>query len=92
MNGEVPPLAARGALYTANVSAAGNVAVVIWSGGIVAAIWMLKLALAFCAGELESVTLAVKEKVPDAVGVPEMSPEEEFKLVPGGSCPEETAQ
>ena len=34
------------------------------------AITTLRLAVAFCAGELESVTVTVKEDVPAAVGVP----------------------
>ena len=32
----------------------------------------------------ESVTSAVKEKVPAIVGVPEITPLEEFKVRPGG--------
>ena len=36
---------------------------------------MLRLAAALCVGELESITLTVKENVPDAVGVPLIWPE-----------------
>jgi hypothetical protein len=45
-----------------------------------------------CAGLLESVTLAVKLKVPAAVGVPEMRPLEEFSERPAGRLPEEMDQ
>ena len=36
---------------------------------------------------LESVTFAVNEDVPDAVGVPEIAPVEEFSVSPAGSEP-----
>lgn len=36
---------------------------------------------------LASVTFAVKVEVPDVVGVPEIAPEEAFKLSPAGSEP-----
>ena len=41
---------------------------------------------------LASVTLTVKVEVPDAVGVPEMAPDEEFRLRPAGSEPLLTVQ
>jgi hypothetical protein len=44
---------------------------------------------ALCTGLPESVTLAVKLKVPVAVGVPEMTPLEEFSERPAGKFPEE---
>ena len=40
---------------------------------------------------LASVTLTVKVEVPDAVGVPEIVPDEEFRLIPAGSEPLLTA-
>jgi hypothetical protein len=52
---------------------------------------MLKLAAAVFAGELESVTLTVKLKVPDAVGVPEIVPLVESVRAPGND-PELTLQ
>ena len=36
---------------------------------------------------LASVTLAVNEDVPDAVGVPEITPVEAFRVSPAGSDP-----
>lgn len=36
---------------------------------------------------LASVTSAVKVEVPDAVGVPEMAPEEAFRVSPAGKDP-----
>jgi hypothetical protein len=53
----------------------------------VALIVMLRFAVADCAGELESVTLAVKLNVPDCVGVPETCPVLAFRLSPFGSLP-----
>jgi len=47
---------------------------------------MLRLAVALCKGELESVTLTVNDEVPDAVGVPETWPEGE-RVSPGGNEP-----
>lgn len=38
-------------------------------------------------GVVESVTLIVKSKVPEAVGVPEIWPLEGFRLRPPGSAP-----
>ena len=40
-----------------------------------------------CAGELESVTLAVTEEVPAAVGVPPATPDEALSVMPGGQQP-----
>jgi len=53
---------------------------------------MLRLFVAVCAGELESVTLTVKDEVPDAVGVPEMMPVEAARLNPAGKDPDEMDQ
>jgi hypothetical protein len=52
---------------------------------------MLKLAVADAAGEPESVTFAVNEKVPAAVGTPVISPEL-LMVRPPGNEPEETVQ
>jgi len=52
----------------------------------------LKLVLAVCAGELESVTLTVNEDVPEAVGVPLICPVEAFSVSPPGSKPLAIAQ
>jgi hypothetical protein len=51
----------------------------------------LRLAVASSAGELESVAITVKEKVPDAVGVPLIWPEL-LSVNPPGKVPELTVQ
>ena len=38
-----------------------------------------------CAGELESDTSTVKVEIPEALGVPEIEPEDDAKLSPAGS-------
>ena len=43
--------------------------------------------VALCAGLSESVTLTVKGKVPEDVGVPEITPVEELRTSPGGKEP-----
>ena len=50
------------------------------------------VAVADCADELESTTEAPKEKLPLAVGVPEMMPVFGARLSPAGSCPEAMLQ
>ncbi len=57
----------------------------IVSGDAGEAIVMLRAAVAVC--PVASVTWAVKEKVPVAVGVPLISPVEPFSDKPGGSAP-----
>jgi hypothetical protein len=54
---------------------------------VVTMIVRLRLAVAFCAGELESVTFTVNEDVPDAVGVPLICPEL-LSVNPAGKEPE----
>ena len=44
----------------------------------------------FSAFALPDTALTVKVEVPDAVGVPEMFPVEEFRVSPAGSAPELT--
>jgi hypothetical protein len=90
--GAAPPVADRMASYAVSVAAAGRTVEEICSGVSVATIWMLKLAVTLSAGEPESKTFAEKKNVPDCVGVPVIAPEMEFRLVPVGSCPEETNQ
>jgi hypothetical protein len=51
-----------------------------------------KLAEAVLAGLLESVTVAVKLEVPEAVGLPVIAPDEAFKLSPVGSDPDVSDQ
>jgi hypothetical protein len=48
---------------------------------------IVKLAVAVCAGELESVTLTVTEEVPVVVGVPLIAPEM-LSVRPAGKEPE----
>ena len=62
---------------------------VILTGVVAAATVMLSDFVAVCAvGVVESVTCAVKLKVPEAVGVPEIVLVEEFKFKPKGRDPE----
>ncbi len=50
---------------------------------------MLNACVAVCAvGVVESVTFTLKPKVPEAVGVPEITPVEVFKFRPGGRAEE----
>jgi len=46
---------------------------------------------AVCAGELESATVIVNEKLPLEVGAPEITPVED-RLSPEGNCPAVTLQ
>ncbi len=48
---------------------------------------MLRLAVALWVGVSESVTLAVKLKVPAVVGVPVIAPVDELRLSPPGRMP-----
>ena len=58
--------------------------VVMLTGVCAAATVMLNACVALCAvGVVESVTFTVKPKIPEAVGVPEISPVEAFKFRPG---------
>jgi hypothetical protein len=52
---------------------------------------MLRLAVAVCADELESVTCTVNDTVPDTVGVPVIWPAA-LKLNPAGNEPLDTDQ
>jgi hypothetical protein len=87
--GAVPPLAVKVALYTVPCVPPVNEPVVILTGGIDALIVRLNALVAACAvGAVESVTFTVKLKVPEAVGVPEMTPLDAVKVNPEGSEPE----
>jgi hypothetical protein len=66
--------------------------VVIESGTDAALIVMERLAVCDCAGEEESLTFAVKVEVAAAVGVPVMTPVDEFSASPAGSVPDEMLQ
>lgn len=56
---------------------------------VAGAIVSVKLALALCAGDPESVTFSVKlTPVAAAVGVPLISPVDEFSAKPAGSAPD----
>ena len=70
--GVVPPMAARDVEYALLTCPPGRDDVVICTAVTAAATTMLRLAVAICAGELESVTRTVNEKVPACVGVPEI--------------------
>jgi len=62
------------------------------SGVTVAVTVMLSACDAVWGLELESVTWAMKEAVPDRVGVPLICPVEEFRLNPEGKAPEPITQ
>ena len=66
----VPPLAASAAEYAVLTCPPGKDEVIIWTGATTVATAMLRALVAVFAVELESVTFAVNEIVPDAVGVP----------------------
>jgi hypothetical protein len=53
---------------------------------------MVTVAVADCTDELESTTETPNEKLPLAVGVPEMTPVFAARLSPAGSCPEAMLQ
>lgn len=72
--GVVPPLAASVAEYEVLATPPGSEDVVICTGVIPAVIAMLRFAVAFCAGELESLTATVNAEVPAVVGVPLICP------------------
>ena len=59
----------------------------IWTGVADAAMVMLRVAVALCAGELLSVTFTVNEDVPAVVGVPLICPEL-LSVKPVGKEPE----
>ena len=84
--GVVPPEAASVAEYAVPTVPPGNELVVMASVG--GAIEKVKLAGAVCAGDSESVTLMVTVKLPEAVGVPLITPVAAFKLTPAGKAPE----
>ncbi len=84
----LPPLATRVAEYaTSTIPEASEPVVTVSAGGVAESMVMERFAVAVLVDE--SVTLAVKGKLPDAVGVPEMDPAEE-RDSPPGSDPEET--
>jgi hypothetical protein len=86
--GVVPPLAASVIEYAVPACTEGTETVVICSAVTAAATARVNDLLAVCAvGFVESVTLAVKLKEPDAVGVPEIVPADD-NVSPPGSAPE----
>ena len=88
--GIVPPVAARVALYTTpTVPEANELVVMLSGGGGAGATVILSALLTLCAGEEESVTRTVNEKLPLCVGVPEITPALE-SVNPGASVPEAT--
>jgi hypothetical protein len=69
-----------------------NVPVVIVSGVVPAAMLSGRVAGAVCCGELESFTIKEIEKLPLAVGVPEIMPVVAERLSPAGRLPEPVDQ
>ena len=91
--GVVPPLPASVVEYAVPLCPAGTELVVICTGVTAAATVMLSDCVAvFGVGEVESVTFAVKLKLPEVVGVPLICPDVAFRLSPAGSAPELTDQ
>jgi hypothetical protein len=80
--GEAPPVAVRAWVYATPALAAGRVAGAMVM--VTATEFTVKERLfeAVCAGELLSVTTAVKVKLPAVVGVPESAPVEELMVRP----------
>jgi hypothetical protein len=87
--GLVPPLADKVAEYAVPVWPFGNEDVLICRVPPVTV--MLRLTVALCAGELESLTLTVNEEFPTLVGVPVISPPL-LRLRPVGKDPDDIDQ
>ena len=89
--GAVPPVACSVPEYDEPVRPIGNDKVVIARGAgamVCAAVTVrVKVALAVCVGELESMTDTENEYVPAVVGVPEITPVSLARVSPAGSCP-----
>src|SRR5208283_5897626 len=87
--GVVPPLAPIVVEYAVPDCPVGSDVVVICTGATPAATVIVNACVAVCAvGVVESVTLAVKLKVPVAVGVPEIVPVAADNVRPVGNAPE----
>ncbi|XWK67921.1 hypothetical protein RBB80_31805 [Tunturiibacter gelidiferens] len=85
----MPPVAVRVALYALFVVPEARVEEeVIASAGVPAAMVSERVAVAVCWVELESLTATVTEKLPLAVGVPEIMPVLAERLSPAGRLPE----
>jgi hypothetical protein len=87
VNGEVPPLADKVAMYEDPTIPAGSEVVVM-----VRALAMVMLRVALPVRELASVTFTTKLYRPDSVGVPPIVPLFAFRPKPGGKVPEEMLQ
>jgi len=85
--GVVPPLAASVTLYAVPCVPLANELVVMLTGVTLVFMTMLSAFDAVCAGVVESVTFTVKLNVPEAVGVPEITPLVGMMLSPEGSEP-----
>ena len=81
----MPPLADTVAEYALLTVPAGNDVVVTVGGCAAAATEMLRACVAVLF--LESFTCTVNEELPDAVGVPEIKPEDAVRPKPAGSAP-----
>jgi hypothetical protein len=87
LTGDVPPEAARLALYPELTVPLGSELVLITRGAAAAVeTAMLRAFVAFWTVLLESAACTVKLNVPDADGVPDIDPEE-LRLSPVGNCP-----
>ena len=85
--GVLPPLAESVAEYGLLVCALDSDEVVICTGATEAAMVIVRLAVALCTGEVESLTFTVNDEVPAAVGVPLICPELP-RVSPAGREPE----
>lgn len=87
----MPPVANTVAEYAIPTIPPGSEVVVIFSELVVEMV-MLSAFVADICGEDVSVTLTVKDEVPDAVGVPEMTPVLAASVKPAGRVPESMDQ
>lgn len=90
--GAVPPVALNAPVYDCPAVAPGNAVDAMANGaGVLRALPftdIVKVAVADCAGEPESLTVTPNENVPLAVGVPEIAPLDVARVSPAGSWPE----
>jgi hypothetical protein len=89
--GVFPPVAVTVAEYALPTCPLAKLVVVTWTDVPAGATVRLRLWVADFAGELESVTCTVNEKLPACVGVPVICPELE-RSTPGGNEPVVTDQ
>ena len=85
--GIFPPIAASVVEYKVLATPSGSDEVVICNSETLGETAILRFVVAYCAGELESLTATVNKAVPAAVGVPLIWPAL-LSVIPDGSEPE----